>query len=92
LGFGHSEFTRGSGESLKNTKTNIFEAQLGINPGVAVFIMQNVSVECSVGVIGLKYRKESQVNNLGEKGSRTNGGANFKINLFDINLGLTISM
>ena len=35
---------------------------------------------------------ESQVNNLGEKGSRTNGGANFKINLFDINLGLTISM
>lgn len=92
LGFGHSEFSRGSGESLKNTKTNIFEAQIGINPGVAVFIMQNVSVECSVGVIGLKYRKESQVNNLGERGARTNGGANFKINLFDINLGLTISM
>ena len=42
---------------------------------MAVFIMQNVSVECSVGVIGLKYRKESQVNNLGEKGSRTNGGS-----------------
>lgn len=92
LGFGNSVFTRGAGEAMKNTRTDIFEAQLGINPGMAVFLMQNVSVECSIGVVGLKYRRENQVNSLGEKGSHTNGGANFKINLFDINLGLIISL
>lgn len=92
VGFGTSEFSRGSGEKIKNVKTNIFETQLGISPGLAVFIMQNVSVECSVGVLGLKFRKESQSNNIGETGSRMNGGANFKINLFDINLGMIISL
>lgn len=92
LGYGKSVFTRGADEALKETTTNIFETQLGISPGLAVFIMQNVSMECSVGIIGLRYRQEKQTNTWGETGQRHNGGANFKINLFDINLGLIISL
>lgn len=92
LGYGKSVFTRGADEALKETTTDIFESQLGISPGLAVFIMENVSVECSIGVIGLRYRQEKQANTLGETGQRRNGGANFKINLFDINLGLIISL
>lgn len=92
FGFGNSEFKRGSGEELKSMKTNIFEARVGMSPGLSVFIMQNISVECSVGILGLRFRRETQMNNLGESGSRANGGANFKVNLFDINLGMVISL
>lgn len=92
VGYGKSVFTRGADETLKETTTNILEARLGISPGLAVFIMENVSVECSIGVMGLKYRQEKQTNNLGENGKHLNGGANFKINLFDLNLGLIISL
>lgn len=92
VGYGQSVFTRGSEETLKETSTKILEARLGISPGLAVFIMENVSVECSIGIMGLKYRQEKQSNNLGETGQRHNGGANFKINLFDLNLGLIISL
>lgn len=92
VGYGRSVFTRGSDETLKETSTKIIEARLGISPGLAVFIMDNVSVECSIGVMGLKYRQEKQSNNLGETGQRHNSGANFKINLFDLNLGLIISL
>ena len=89
---GSSSFSRGEGEEFKRTDTTINELHLGINPGLAVFITQNVCAELSFGVVGFKYRTEKQKNNLGEKGKRRDSGANFKINLFNINIGLTFCM
>ena len=57
---------------------------------MAVFIMNNVSTEVSFGVLGVKFRKESQKTNGEETGSWRKSGANFKINLLNINLGITI--
>ncbi|MFS2924367.1 hypothetical protein AAHJ11_16455 [Bacteroides sp. 90-K9/2] len=90
--FGKSKFDRGVDENLVNTQTDIFEVQLGINPGLAVFIMQNVSIECSLGIAGIRYRQEKQKNNLGETGKRMTGGSNFRVNPFNISLGLTICL
>ena len=81
-----------SENAFKSTETTLYELHLGINPGVAVFIMQNVSAEVSFGVIGFKYSSETQKNNLGETGKRHNSGANFKINLFNINIGITLCL
>jgi hypothetical protein len=90
---GSTSFQREEEENgLKRTDTDVLEARLGINPGVAVFIMDNVSAEISFGVAGLKYRYEKQNNNLGETGKRHNSGADFKINLFNINIGITLCM
>lgn len=89
---GSSSFARGEGDTYKRTDTTINELHLGISPGVAVFITQNVCAELSFGVIGFNYRVEKQTNNLGETGKRHNSGANFKINLFNINIGLTFCM
>lgn len=97
---GTSRFTRGKnnedatdeGSEFKSTETNVNELHLGINPGISVFIMQNVAAELSFGVAGLKYRFEKQTNNLGETGKRRNSGANFKINLFNINIGVTLCL
>lgn len=77
---------------MKRTETTLNELHLGINPGLAVFIMQNVCAEVSFGVVGFKYRVEKQKNNLGETGKRRSSGANFKINLFNINIGITLCM
>ena len=87
---GNSRFSRGIGEELSDTRTSIGELQLGFSPGMAVFIMNNVSTEVSFGVLGVKFRKESQKTNGEETGSWRKSGANFKINLLNINLGITI--
>lgn len=89
---GTSSFERGEGEAFKRTDTTINELHLGINPGVAVFITQNVCAELSFGVVGFKYRVEKQKNNLGETGKRRESGANFQLNLFNINIGLTFCL
>ncbi len=89
---GTSRFSREFQEQPRITDTTIHELHLGINPGIAVFIMQNVSAEFSFGVAGLKFRYEKQRNNQGETGSRHKSGADFKINLFNINIGITFCL
>ena len=89
---GSSSFSRGTGDELKRTETTVNEIHLGINPGLAVFIVKNVCAEISLGVVGFKYRVEKQKTNTGETGKRRSSGADFKINLFNINIGLTFCM
>lgn len=87
---GNAKFIRGKGESLNGTYSKIHQLHLGLNPGLSVFVMNNVAAEVSFGVLGFKYKKETLLTNQVEVGSRTSSGADFKINLFDINIGITI--
>lgn len=87
---GSTRFSRGADETLKYTDTSINQLKVGINPGIAIFIMPNVGAEVSFGVAGFTYNWEKQKKSSGETGKRTNSGANFKINLFNINIGLTV--
>ena len=87
---GSTRFSRGADETLKYTDTSINQVRVGINPGIAIFIMPNVGAEVSFGVAGFTYNWEKQKKSSGEAGKRTNSGANFKINLFNINIGLTV--
>lgn len=89
---GNARFSRDVDEAFKSTETSVRELSLGINPGVSVFIMENVSAEVSFGVVGLKYRTEKQKNNQGESGERRSTGGDFKINLFNINIGITLCL
>ena len=72
--------------------STLYELHIGINPGIAVFIMQNVTAENCFGVIGFKDNSQTQKNKLGETGKRRNRRANFKINLFNINIGITLCL
>lgn len=89
---GSSYLVRGADMNQKKTETEINEFQLNMSPGVCVYIMQNVSVEMSFGIMGIKYRVEEQKMSNGEIGKHRDSGANFKINLFNINLGITVCM
>lgn len=87
---GSTRFSRGSGETLKYTDTSINQLNVGLNPGIAIAIMPNVGAEVSFGVAGFTYNWEKQRKSSGEVGKRTNSGANFKINLLNINIGITV--
>ncbi|MDO4736963.1 MAG: hypothetical protein Q4B21_08130, partial [Bacteroidia bacterium] len=78
----------GAGEDINGTYQSIFEMNLGVVPGIAVFIANNVAVQASVNVLGLKYKKIEQVRNQVYQGEYESSGVNFKIDLFSINIGV----
>ena len=88
---GVSHFLRGTQESgLQDTKTVSNEIALGLAPGISVFIMDNVSASVSVGILGLNYKKNKQYVDGVETGSYIASGANFQINVLNINIGITV--
>ena len=89
---GSSTLIRGAGRDQVKTHSQVNEFKLNMSPGVSCFIMQNVCVEMSIGVIGLKYRTERQKEDEVYSGKLRNSGANFKINLFNIKLGVTVCL
>lgn len=92
FGSGSSRFKRIYDGEMKDTRTNITEASLNFSPGLAVFIMDNVSFNVSFGVFGLKLKSEHQLTNGIDEGRRFSSGANFKFNIFNINLGMAINI
>ena len=50
--------------------------------------MENISAELSFGVAGFKYREENQTTNGESSGWRKSSGANFKINILNISIGI----
>ena len=85
---GSARYQLGSEENRRDTRTKIREVHIGLNPGATVFIMENVSAELSFGVVGFRYREEKQSTNGEESGWRKSSGANFKINLLNISIGI----
>lgn len=89
LGGGRGKFITGKEIDLKGTYQTSKELQIGMSPGLSVFIANEVAVEASVGVLGFTFKKIDQTTNQIYNGSRRTSNANFKINLFSINLGIT---
>ncbi len=87
---GSSRFKRIFNEEPKDTKTLITQASLNFSPGLAVFIQNNVAFNVSFGVFGLKWRKEHQLTDGVDEGTRFSSGANFRFNIFNINFGLLV--
>ncbi len=87
---GSSRFRRLYNGEPRDTKTTVTQASLNFSPGVCVFIQEYVSFNVSFGVFGLKMRKENQLTDGVEEGSRFTSGANFRFNVFNINFGLMV--
>lgn len=90
FGSGIGRFHRSYNGEPRDTRTVTTECRLNFSPGLCVFIQDYVSVNVSFGVFGLYFRKESQKTNDVEEGSRFTSGADFKFNLFNINLGIAV--
>ena len=50
--------------------------------------MNNVAVEVSINLIGLDFKWAEQVTNQVEHSSYRKSSANFKVNIFSINIGV----
>lgn len=87
---GNSSFKRPYGDEAKETEVKHFQTALNFSPGVSVFMMDNVSFNVAVGVMGLYVKKERVWENGEDIGSRIASGANFRLNLFNIKFGIGI--
>ena len=88
-GYGQAETYKLTDLDKNGTYQDIYDFQIGIIPGLAAFVTNEVALEVSVGLVGLDYQKVVQhTNNLGTS-VMERSGANFKVNLLQINLGIT---
>jgi len=87
-GHGQGKNSSGTGEDYTGTYQAINNLQIGMAPGLTAFITNYAAVEVSVGVLGFNVKWVDQVTDQIETGSRRNSSANFKIDLFSINLGM----
>lgn len=76
-------------DTFSGTMETVNSIQLGFCPGLTAFTTNFMAVECSVSVMGLQYKWTEQTTDKVKEGKSRSGGANFKINLLSINLGMT---
>ena len=89
LGGGQSKLTKGVGEDLSGSYETNFSLNVGIVPGLMVFLSNWSAMEVNVGVLGFSYRDTKTVNDRIYHSRRHSKSANFRINLFSITFGTT---
>lgn len=92
VGSSKSLLMSGEEEALTDTHQRSTELQLGVQPGLGVFVTNEMHIEVSVGVAGLKYKHISQITNGTETGSRHSSGIDFKLNILNIRLGVIVCL
>lgn len=88
FGGGKGKLMSGSGQSLNDTQQKSFEMQLGIRPGLDVFVTNTMFIEAYFKVAGIKYKYIQQELNGNYAGSRHSSGINFKIDILSVFLGI----
>jgi hypothetical protein len=89
-GYGTGKNSTGSGPEYDGTYQTVQNMQIGIAPGMTAFITDWSAVEVSVGIMGFDFKWLDQETNQIETGKQRVSSGNFKINLFSINIGMTI--
>lgn len=88
FGAGQGKTINGRGETATGTYQNILDIGIDVVPGIAVFVTNEMSVEASVGILGLEWKRIAQTTNQVYQGSYETSRANFKLNLLSINIGV----
>ena len=88
-GGGQGKVISGKGESLTGTFQQILELELGVTPGLLVFITNNVAIEASVNVLGFSYSRYKQTTDQIYTGILERSSVNFKVDIFSINIGVS---
>lgn len=87
LGGGQSKFTKGRGVDLSGAYEQNFQANIGIVPGLVVFLSNYSALEVNVGVLGFSYVHTKAIKDQIYVSHRKSQSANFRINLFSITFG-----
>lgn len=90
---GRGEFINTSGDTPKYTESKTRQFKVGFNPGMAAYIFPSVCATISIGLGGVQYTSVQQYDDAGTKiGSRRASKMRFRLNVADINFGLTFHL
>lgn len=89
-GYSRGKNSTGSGSEYDGTFQRINSFQIGTAPGLTAFVSDWAAVEVSLDVMGYSFKWTKQITNQVESGSKRSSSGNFRINLFSINIGMTI--
>lgn len=93
LTMGENTFAYESGESSKQTHAKNTSVKVWFSPGVAVYAFPNICATLSFGLGGFKYTHIRQFDAQGEQiGSRRSSKMNFRLNIADIRIGMTVHL
>lgn len=88
LGGGQSKLMKGKGTELSGNYERNFNLNVGIAPGLAIFLNNYSAVEVQVGVLGFSMTDTKTITDRIYVARRKSMAANFYINLFSINFGV----
>lgn len=88
LGGGQSKLSKGSGQSLTGAYERNFSVNVGLAPGLLVFLNNYSALEVNVGVLGFSFTHTKQISDRIYESNRKSKMANFRINLFSITFGV----
>ena len=89
MGGGQTKLTTGVGDDLTGTYERNFSLNVGLTPGLCVFLSNYSALEVNVGLLGFNYTDTRAVKDQIYVSRRNSKSANFRINLFSITFGAT---
>lgn len=93
LGGGQAKFSNYTGgdndnRHLEGTYEKNFSLNVGLTPGLVMFLNNYSAIEVSIGVLGFGYTHTTATTNRVQVSHRNTKHANFKINLFSVQFGM----
>ncbi|MDE6298002.1 MAG: hypothetical protein K2L89_09155, partial [Muribaculaceae bacterium] len=89
LGGGQSKFTKGVGDDVTGAYETNFSLDVGLVPGLCLFLNNYSAIEVNVGVLGFSYTATKTLTDRIYVAHRKSKSANFRINLFSITFGVS---
>ncbi len=89
LGGGQAKLTTGTGSTLSGYYERNFQAEIGLAPGLCIFLNDYSALEVNVGLLGFKMTDTHTYSDQIYESERSSKSANFRINLFSISFGVT---
>lgn len=87
VGGGQSKLCSGTGADLTGTYERNVSLNIGLAPGMTIFLNNYSALEVNVGVLGFNYNHTRSLTDQIYVANRHMNSANFKINLFSITFG-----
>lgn len=88
VGGGQSKLCSGTGDDIIGTYERNLDINVGLAPGLAVFLTNYSAIEVNVGVLGFSFNHTSSATNQIYQAHRQTKAGNFKVNLFSITFGV----
>lgn len=88
FGGGQSKLTDGRGDDVTGNFESNFSLNIGLTPGLIMFLNNYSAIEVNIGVLGFGYTHTKTTTDQVYISNRKSKHANFKINLFSIQFGV----